>query len=200
MKKLCLLLVFLFIASVSFAAVPVDVLADFASSWLYEYNVDDYNLEIHPYTPNDTNDITLGVMDILWDLNSDGIVDDEDLVILNSLDITKMINDMEVLKKHPLTSEIIEPLVMGIYEEEKAKGVAHFKLFKILLWQSGFDVLVYDYQRSYFSFYVHGKLMWKKETQRGWIDIVWQDNGLFKYKYTYKYLIKAHINRSPSLF
>ena len=161
MKITCLLVLFLMVG-VSLAEIPTDVLADFASSWLYQYNVDDYDLEIHPYTPNDTNDITLGVMDILWDLNSDGIVDDEDLVILNSLDITKMINDMEVLKKHPLTSEIIEPLVMSIYEEEKAKGVAHFKLFKILLWQSGFDVLVYDYQRSYISFYVHGKLMWKK--------------------------------------
>jgi hypothetical protein len=165
-------------------AIPPKAMSDFSSSWLYEYNPDEYDLEIHPYTPNDINDITLGDMNILWDLNSDGIVNIIDFVIISQLDMTKMIEDMEILKKIPLTSEGLESLVLGIYLQEINYGISHFKLFKILLWQSDFDVLVYEAQAGV---YIYAKILWEKDSEKGWVKIVWQNDGVDSFKYTFEY-------------
>ncbi len=168
------------------AGVPQEVFSDFTSSWLFQYSPADYELEIHPYT---LNDVSLGDVNVLWDLNTDGIVNSSDLNILNNLDMTKMINDMDILKQTPLTSEGLESLALGIYLQEITHGISHFKLFKILLWQSGFDVVIYEYQAGA---YIHAKIMWVDGPEKGWVNIVWQNDGLFKFKYTFEYLKEAN--------
>ena len=68
-------------------------------------------------------------MDVLWDLNTDGVVDLIDFVILIDLDMASMIEDMEILKQFPLTSENLESLAFAIYLKEIDHDISHFKLF-----------------------------------------------------------------------
>jgi hypothetical protein len=157
----------------------------FGDSWLYTYNPNDYNLEIYPYT---VGSLDLEDMRALWDLDSNGIVDSYDYSLFNEISMTQLLSDMEILKKHPMTTEQLETLVMGIYNMEKDMGIADYKLFKILLWQSGFDVLV----SSYTSEDIVARLTWESDTQTGWLDIHWWSYQYWYgpgFKYTYKYEI-----------
>lgn len=189
MKFTYLVVIFLCFSCIFKANASEGVFTDFSCGWLHQYNTAEYNLKIHPFKLNDTSTSNV---EILWDMNSDGIVNLHDLKIINKLDMDKMVEDMEVLKQTPLTSETFDSLVSGIYLKEKNNGISDFKLFKILLLQSGFDVLVNKAQHDMTDFEVDLKLMWAKETESGWIKILWQDDGLFKYKYTYQYLKQPH--------
>jgi hypothetical protein len=188
MKFKYLVMFILFFASILKSDTPTGALISFSSSWLYQYNHDDYDLKIHPFT---LNDVSVTNTEVLWDLNSDGVVNFHDFMIFNRLDLPKMVDDMEVLKQTQLTSETVDDLVSMIYHQEIINGISDFKLFKILLLQSGFEVRVNKAQYGLINFEVDLNLMWANETKSGWIKILWQDDGLLKYKYTFQYLVES---------
>jgi hypothetical protein len=216
MKKLCLLLVFLLcvlsgcrtpqvtpevalktspdpdvvlstpnivLSSGSSGVINIEGLSLFSASWLHEYSPQQYDLDLHPYT---INDFELGDMKVLWDFDSDGIVNLQDFSIFAQLDIDQMLSDMQVLKEHPLTEEEIETLALAIYNKEQDLGILNFRLFKILLHLSDFDVFVYDYVPDDEIFVI---LFWESQTQKGWLDIHWWKTTL-GFQYTYEYLIE----------
>jgi len=163
---------------------------NFGLSWLYEYDPSSYNLEIYPYTVGSGD---LDDMRALWDLDSNGSVNIFDFALFAKLDMATMVADMEVLKKHPLTEESIETWALGIYHKEKDFGIADFKLFKLLLQQSDFDVFVTSYTLDN---EIYAILSWESDLQTGWIDIhLWRHEYLYGrgFKYTYKYLVENKI-------
>jgi hypothetical protein len=157
----------------------------FGESWEYTYLPHSYNMEIYPYT---VNSFDLEDMRALWDLNSNGIVDLYDYSIYIQIDMAQLLEDMKILKKHPMTQEQFEALALDIYNKEKDFEIADYKLFKILLWQSDFKVLV----SSYTSDDIVARLSWESNTQTGWLDIHWWSYDYWYgpgFKYTYKYEI-----------
>ena len=101
------------------AGVPIKVLKDFSSSWLYQYDADDYDLMLHPYTVDDP---VLGELGVLWDLNSDEIVNLQDFSILSKINMTQFIADVNKLRR-PFTPEYMQTLITSILDKEKELGI-----------------------------------------------------------------------------
>ncbi len=125
----------------SSGTINIEGLSLLSKSWLYRYQPQGSDLDLHPYT---IDDFDLGEMNVLWDFNSDGIVNLHDFNIFAKLNVGQMLSDMQVLKEHPLTEEEVETLALAIYNKEKGLGILNFRLVKILLHLSDFDVFVYD--------------------------------------------------------
>lgn len=163
----------------------------FCSNWLFQYDTDDYDLFLHPYTVNDHNDITMGEMGVVWDLNSDEIVNLQDFSILSQIDIEKFIEDIQFLRGlsqeylDNYLEDYMQSLITSITDKEKELDINNLKLFKILLYESDFDVSVYNYETfiwTDFDFI----LFWETETHYGTIDMNF-DFYSQTYEYTYYY-------------
>lgn len=186
MKKYLLILLLLFSCSLK-ADVSIEALSHFASSWLYQYDPYDYDLQIHPYNLDSP---VLGEMGVVWDLNSDGIVDLQDFSILSQIDMTQLIRDTKGLQGH-FTNEYFDTLFLDIMEKEEELGIEDLRLFKILLFESDFDVDVYYYEPDWDLDFI---LYWETDTHIGWINIEWDFffGTLFEYRYIYEFEAKGN--------
>jgi hypothetical protein len=166
---------------------PHGALSDLTYNLLFKYDPSDYDLQLHPYTVSDNNDITLGEMGVVWDLTGDAKVDLQDFSILSQLDMAQLIEDVNGLQG-TFTNEYLNAILLNIMGIEKELGISDLKLFKVLFFEAGFDVSVYEYESDHMFF----KLHWENETQAGWIDMqffFW--HGLrFEYEYTYRFWTK----------
>jgi hypothetical protein len=195
MKKYILMLMLLFFPCTLIASTPVKVISDFSSSWLYQYDASDYDLTIHPYFVDEPN--IVGEMGVLWDLDSDGIVNLHDFSVLSQIDMTQLVKDTKGLQG-AFTKEYMQTSLSSIMDKEKELEITDMRLFKILLYESGFEVNVYNYSVDFFGdIDLDLILFWEDETRYGTIDIRFNFEYLFEipigysYEYTYKYYLKG---------
>jgi hypothetical protein len=194
MKKICLIMVFLLFAvagnrplrdSSGAAQEAGAALPSLASSWLYSYNSEDYDLMLHPYVIEEVVPVDV---EILWDLNSDEVVNLHDFSVYAQIDMAQMIDETKGLQGH-FTNDYFDALLLGIMGTEEDLGIENLRLFKILLSEADFDVFVYNYNPDWdFDF----MLLWENETHNGWIDIEWDFIFGVSYTYTYKYEFKVN--------
>lgn len=201
MKKYFLILLLLLFTCSLKADIPIKTLSHFASSWLYQYSPGDYeDIMLHPYTVADINVVevpALGELGVLWDLNSDGIVNLRDYSILSRIDMTQLIKSTKKLQGN-FSEEYMQTSLTRIMDKEKELGIDNLKLFKILLYESGFEVNVYNYDANFLDTDFDFTHYWENETQYGTINMKFDFEFLFgiptgyTYTYTYKYYVKGN--------
>ena len=174
------------------ADTPIEVLSDFAANWLYDYNAEDYDLMLYPYNMEDSS---LEDMGGVWDFNGDEIVNLADWAILAQLDMSQLITDTKNLQG-TFTSEHIQTLIDNIIGTEKTLNINNLRLFKILLFEANFEVIVYNYSPGIFITDFDFLLYWENDIYEGWINLLFDFKYLFNiptgytYSYDWKYWVK----------
>jgi len=109
--------------------IPNEVMSDFYFHWLVQYDPNDFSPWLHPYE----DDVIHPKIFILWDLDTDGIVNFQDFNILINIDIPTVLNKLDESFSKPIYGKTLEHLVHGAASDD----LQNLKMIELLLMELG---------------------------------------------------------------